>query len=699
MAQSPCSSASCQPEAGTSSVTTGPRPAVHVADTTADTLSARQGATIPGSPAAPLLRVRDLDVIFDSHRGPRQVLHQVGFDLAPGEILGVVGESGAGKSMTGLAITGLIESPGRVAAGSVTLAGERIDTLRGDALRRIRGKHIGMVFQDPLTSLNPVLSIGRHLVETIRTHLPVSEQEARERAIALLEEVEIPQAALRLNQYPHQFSGGMRQRVAIALALCAEPRLLIADEPTTALDVSVQAQVIRLLRRLCEQRQLSVLLITHDMGVIAETADRVMVMYGGRVLETGPVRQVLDHPQHPYTRALMAAIPRLDRRQHRLPVPETANWLEDGALPSGSEASETEGTDAGGETTRTLATGELARTAASHLPASGMARTHGPSLVSSADTGVRPMPESSEVLHASDVAGGQGTQEQGVAEDTFPSIPLLEVENLSRQFDLSSGWLVRMLARQPRKLLQAVDNVSFRVARGKTFGLVGESGSGKSTVARIIAGLLRPDAGRVVFDGVVRCGEGSREVPAETASGMRHRCQMIFQDPYASLNPRWPVMRLIAEPLDVLGIARDPAEREARVIDMLRHVRMSPDDLRKYPHEFSGGQRQRIAIARALVSQPDFIICDEPTSALDVSVQAQVLNLMRDLQDEYGLTYLLISHDMAVIRFMSDDIGVMQQGRLVEQGAAAGVLDDPQHEYTRRLMAAIPSLSPQSAWR
>lgn len=632
----------------------------------------------PAPVAPPLLSVRDLDVIFDSYRGPVQVLHQVGLDLAPGEILGVVGESGAGKSMTGLAITGLIEAPGRVAGGTVTLAGERIDGLTGEDLRHIRGRRIGMVFQDPLTSLNPVFTIGHHLVETIRTHLPVSEQEARQRAIALLEDVEIPQAELRLKQYPHQFSGGMRQRVAIALALCAEPQVLIADEPTTALDVSVQAQVIRLLKRLCQQRHLSVMLITHDMGVIAETADRVMVMYGGRVLETGPVRQVLDHPRHPYTRALMAAIPRLDLRQHRLPVPETASWLEDDSpsrQPGGSVSDE----------------GEQVSQAVSAPETSGDDACAAD--LSHVDEGAVRLAAS--VQQAARTAATSSPAFSAASEHASSSTSLLEVQNLSRQFDLSSsGWLVRMLTREPRKLLKAVDQVSFSVAKGKTFGLVGESGSGKSTVARIVAGLLKPDAGCVVFDGVARCGQGSSSVSAEVARAMRHRCQMIFQDPYASLNPRWPVMRLIAEPLDVLGMARDPAEREARVVDMLRHVRMSPDDLKKYPHEFSGGQRQRIAIARALVSQPDFIICDEPTSALDVSVQAQVLNLMRDLQDEYGLTYLLISHDMAVIRFMSDDIGVMQQGRLVEQGAAADVLDDPQHEYTHRLMAAIPSLRP-----
>ena len=708
----------------------------------AGTDAGRVGEPIPSSldsrspvPAAePLLSVRDLDVVFDSYRGPHQVLHQVSFDVGRGEILGVVGESGAGKSMTGLAIAGLIEKPGRVTGGEIRLAGERIDTLRGEDLRRIRGRRIGMVFQDPLTSLNPVFTIGHHLVETIRTHLPVSARQARERAVALLEEVEIPQAAWRLDQYPHQFSGGMRQRVAIALALCAEPELLIADEPTTALDVSVQAQVIRLLRRLCQQRHQSAMLITHDMGVIAETADRVMVMYGGRVLETGAVRQVLDHPAHPYTRALMAAIPLVHLRQHRLPVPDTAHWLEDGedggpttadpvaqadggpsladpaAEPGRSVDAPEGGLPAAAALPVDVATGGRQATLA--VPAAGVVSSSTPgdagvpaagrATVDAAAGGSTTTEGVSAASTAAASAGGAGHAVAGHAAigvadgPQAAGQPLLEVEGLSRHFDLSSGWLVRLLSREPRRVLKAVDDVGFRIRQGRTFGLVGESGSGKSTVARMVAGLLRPDAGRVCFEGIERWGKQAGSLTAEQRRALRHRCQMIFQDPYASLNPRWPVARLIAEPLDVLGVATDPAEREARVIDMLRHVRMSPDDARKYPHQFSGGQRQRIAIARALISQPDFIICDEPTSALDVSVQAQVLNLMRDLQDEYGLTYLLISHNLAVIRFMCDDIGVMKQGRMVEQGEAAAVLDAPRHAYTRQLLAAVPSLSPVS---
>ena len=555
----------------------------------------------------PVLRVRGLGVTFDTYRGPVQVLDDVNFEIAAGEILGVVGESGAGKSMTGAAVIGLIDPPGRISSGTVELNGERIDGLRGEAMRRIRGRRIGSIFQDPLTSLNPVYTVGRHLVETIRTHLPLTEAQARERALALLEEVEIPDPRVRFGQYPHQFSGGMRQRVAIALALCAEPQLIIADEPTTALDVSVQAQIIALLRRVCRERQAAAMLITHDMGVIAETADRVMVMYQGRVLETGPVREVLDRPTQPYTRVLMAAIPSVHERLERLPVPEI-----------------------GGGAAAPVAKAEPA-----------------------------PAPRSSS------------------------GKTLLEVRDLGKEFDLSLGWVERLVSREPRRTLQAVDGVSFQIRQGRTFGLVGESGSGKSTVARMVAGLSLPTRGQVLFDGEDRF---------KTQADLRRRIQMIFQDPYASLNPRWTVGRLIAEPLEVLGLSADPADTAERVAQALRRVRMTPDDARKYPHQFSGGQRQRIAIARALASQPEFIICDEPTSALDVSVQAQVLNLMRDLQQEFGLTYLLISHNLAVIRHMCDDIGVMQRGRLVEAGDAQEVLDAPQHEYTRALMAAVPDI-------
>jgi ABC-type glutathione transport system ATPase component len=535
----------------------------------------------------PVIAVRGLTVDFPLRRGNFRAVEDVSFEIMPGEVLGVVGESGAGKSMTGAAIIGLIEPPGRVTAGEILLDGQRIDNLPPAEMAKLRGKRIGMVFQDPLTSLNPLYTIGQQLIETIRRHLPVNENEARERALDLLREAGIPSPEDRLGAYPHQFSGGMRQRVVIALALAAEPELIIADEPTSALDVSVQAQIIKVLKRLCESRGAAVMLVTHDMGVIAETADRVMVMNKGRVVETGSVGDIIKRPRDDYTVRLINAIPSITD-----PI-----------------------------------------------------RTH-----------------------ASPVAAE----------------PLVEVRDLTCDFDLS-GSLFGRLMRRNDKVLRAVDNVSFSIRRGSTFGLVGESGSGKSTCARMLVGLIRPTAGKVTIDG--------RDVWRDGAMQRRRQVQMIFQDPYASLNPRWRVADIVAEPMRALGLASSRAEMEDRVADLLERVRLDATAMRKFPHEFSGGQRQRIAIARALSSQPEFIVCDEPTSALDVSVQAQVLDLMKRLQDEMGLTYLLISHNLAVVRTMADDVGVMSKGRLVEQGPVDQVFDSPRDDYTRMLLSSVPDIS------
>ena len=538
----------------------------------------------------PVLSVRDLVVDFPLRRGNFRALDGVSFDIAAGEVLGVVGESGAGKSMTGAAVIGLLEPPGRITAGEVHLSGTRIDTLPQAQMQALRGKRIGMVMQDPLTSLNPLFSIGDQLVETIRQHMDLTEDQALERAISLLEEAGIPDARGRIHAYPHQFSGGMRQRVVIALAIAADPELVIADEPTSALDVSVQAQVIKVLKDLCQRRGTAVMLITHDMGVIAQIADRIMVMNAGRVVETGPVAQVIRHPREDYTIKLISSIPTIAR------------------------------------------------------------------------TGEPPPPP---------------------AQDSAPAF--VQGQGLVMDFDAGGGWLARVLGRAVPPF-RAVGDVSFRIRRGETYGLVGESGSGKSTCARMIAGLIEPTAGRVVVNGMdvwqVSAAERAR----------RRAVQMIFQDPYASLNPRWRVGNIIAEPIRVLGLARG-SEIEDRVADLLRKVRLDPIVMRKFPHEFSGGQRQRIAIARALSSQPEFIVCDEPTSALDVSVQAQVLDLMSELQDEFGLTYLLISHNLAVIRQMANDVGVLHRGVLVESGPVDAIFDHPQADYTRMLLDAVPDLA------
>ncbi|ARO14775.1 ABC transporter nucleotide binding/ATPase protein [Ketogulonicigenium robustum] len=538
----------------------------------------------------PVLKVENLVVDFPLRRGNFRPLRGVSFEIAAGEVLGVVGESGAGKSMTGAAVIQLIEPPGRITGGAVYLSGTRIDNLPEAEMATLRGKRIGLVTQDPLTSLNPLFTIGDQLVETIRQHMDLTAEKARERAISLLTEAGIPDAAGRIDAYPHQFSGGMRQRVVIALAIAAEPELVIADEPTSALDVSVQAQIIQVLKDLCARRGTAIMLITHDMGVIAQIADRVMVMNQGEVVETGPVGQIIRNPQADYTQKLIASIPTIRR-------------------------------------------GVVTQAAVVARP-----ETH------------------------------------------------VQVENLVCDFNAGGGLIARMLGKSP-SVFRAVNDVSFSIPKGKTYGLVGESGSGKSTCARMIAGLIRPTAGRVLV--------GGKDVWAdrEGAEQRRRNVQMIFQDPYASLNPRWRVKDIIAEPLKALGLASGGSEVTDRVAGLLREVRLDPSAMEKFPHEFSGGQRQRIAIARALSSQPAFIVCDEPTSALDVSVQAQVLDLMARLQEEYGLTYLLISHNLAVIRQMALDVGVLHRGVLVESGPVDQIFDNPQADYTKMLLDAVPDLA------
>ena len=545
----------------------------------------------------PVLSVRNLVVEFPFRHDVFRAVDDISFDIQPGEVLGVVGESGAGKSMTGAAVIGLIEPPGRISSGEIWLKGRRIDNLPEDDKQALRGKRIGMVFQDPLTSLNPLYTVGHQLVETIRRHLPLDEQQARQRAIDLLVEAGIPRAAERIDAYPHQFSGGMRQRVVIALAIAAEPELIIADEPTSALDVSVQAQIIKVLKKLCSSHGAAVMLITHDMGVIAETADRMVVMHLGKIVETGSVGDIIKRPRQPYTINLINAIPSIKRRHIDAAV---------------------------------------AAAAVSEPPAEA---------------------------------------------------PLIAVEGLVREFDLSSGGILRSVLPGRRETVRAVNDVTFSIPRGKTYGLVGESGSGKSTCAKMLVGLLRPTAGKVLLSGK-DIWDGR-----EGAQQRRRRVQMIFQDPFASLNPRWRVGDIIAEPIRALRLASGRSEIEARVADLLQKVRLDPITMRKYPHEFSGGQRQRIAIARALSSRPEFIVCDEPTSALDVSVQAQVLDLMAALQQEFGLTYLLISHNLAVVRQMADQIGVLHSGVLVEQGPVDEVFEAPRADYTRMLLNSVPDIS------
>ena len=560
-----------------------------------------------------LLQINNLEIEFPSRKSVLRAVDNVSLSLEKGDILGIVGESGAGKSTVGNALIGLLEPPGQMTKGEIFLDGNRIDNLPDSEKQKIRGKEIGMIFQDPLTSLNPLQTIEDQLVETINLHLGLGENGARERAVELLDQVGIPDPDVRVKQYPHQFSGGMRQRVVVALALCAEPNLIIADEPTTALDVSIQAQILDLMRGLCKEKQVGMVIITHDMGVIADITDRVAVMYRGRLVEHGATEKILGNPDHPYTQSLISAVPRPDIKLIRFPQ---VTYIEDVAEKN-TEIDITE-----------------------HWL--GKAREY----------------------------------------ETAPG-PLLELKNISMRFTTKPAFL-----RKNRIFLDAVNNVSLDIHEGEVFGLVGESGSGKSTVARIICGLYTPVSGAINFAGT----ELTALKKQSDLDPFRKQMQMIFQDPYSSLNPRMRVLDIVAEPILFHQLAETRREVEIIVKDLLEHVGLGAQSAVRYPHEFSGGQRQRISIARALATRPRFLICDEPTSALDVSIQAQILNLLKDLQEELGLTMLFISHDLPVIRQMCDRVGVMKDGFLCEMKETEVLFENPEHEYTQHLLNLMPRL-------
>ena len=627
----------------------------------------------------PVVEVKGLRVELKRRDTVLSILDDVSFSIAPGEILGMVGESGAGKSMTGAALIGLLPGSAHVAAGEIWLEGKRIDNLPETERERIRGRTIGAIFQDPLTSLDPLMKVGEQLVETIRTHRPtLSREAAQKRAIELLTETGIPSPETRARQYPHEFSGGMRQRVVIALALAADPKLIIADEPTTALDVSIQAQVITLLKRLAREHGAGILLITHDMGVIAETADRVAVLYSGEIVETGSVRNVISRPQHPYTRGLMGAIP--DIRAPGL-------WLEqiEGAMPD--PADRPKGCPFHPRCRAAMARCREERPALMPMGSSSAACwLASPTGKAAPESLVRFHPKRRDATQAA-AARALGLQSAST---------MLELNHLGRTFDVSESWLTRLFSHTKPRVVHAVANVSLSIRRGETLALVGESGCGKSTLAKLLAGLLPPTSGAVGLDGFIEAApDGSAssvDRPVQSAQDVAGRLNMIFQDPYSSLNPRMRIARIIAEPLETLHPEMSADEIQARVREAARLVRLPDSALEKFPGQFSGGQRQRISIARALAARPEFLICDEPTSALDVSVQAQVLNLMKELQLEFGITYLFISHNLAVVHHMADRVGVMYLGRLVELAGREELFGHPLHPYSRMLLDAIPDL-------
>ena len=552
------------------------------------------------------LKINNLSVDYKLRRETVYAAKNINFEVSKGEILGLVGESGSGKSTVGNAIINLIDEPGKVSNGSIWLGDINIHENKKNIIN-YRGKKIGLIFQDPQTSLNPILSIGDQLIETIQTHLKLSDQEAKNRAINLLKEVGIKDAENRFDNYPHQFSGGMRQRVVISLALCCEPELLIADEPTTALDVSIQSQILDLIKKLTKERNLAVILITHDMGVIAETTNRVAVMKNGNLVEIGKTKEVLSKPKEVYTKSLVSSVPPTNKKISRFVIIEKENK-------------------------------------------------------SNLETNIK-------ILK-------RWKKKEIVKQD------LVKVKNLFKSFDDN------FFLESSKNTVMAVNDVSFDIKEGESFGLVGESGSGKSTIAKMIVNLYRPSAGDIYFDNsCITQIKNNKDMMK-----FRRQIQMIFQDPYSSLNGRLKVKDIIAEPIKLHNQSISNKDLENYIFDLLESVELTQSSAERYPHEFSGGQRQRISIARALATQPRLLVCDEPTSALDVSIQAQILNLLKDLQEQLNLTILFISHDLPVVRQMCDRIGVLRNGKLLEISNSEELFNSPKHEYTKELLRLMPKI-------
>jgi len=598
--------------------------------------------------SAATLTVQGLRTVLDTPQGELRAVDRVDLTLERGECFALVGESGCGKSMTALSLMRLLPEAARVTDGRVLLGERDLLGLPEAAMRAVRGRRVAMIFQEPSTALNPVLTVGRQVLEVIVRHSRLRGAAARARALELLEAVGIPDAARRFHEYPFQLSGGLKQRAMIAAALAVDPEVLIADEPTTALDVTIQAQILEVLRRLQAERGMALMLITHDLGVVAQMAQQVAVMYAGEIVETGPREAFLGAPQHPYSQKLFAALPSAARRAGALAgIPGRVPPLT-GAF-SGCRFAER--CELAFERCRREAPRMLA------LPAGQHARCH--------------LREEGPAAPRAERGAGR----RSPAADAGDSPVLIEVADLKVHFPIRRG------------LLRRVDGVSLEIREGRTLALVGESGSGKTTAGKAILQLIRPTAGSVRAGGS-ELGRLSRAA----LRPWRAKMQIVFQDPYASLDPRMRVLETLTEGMRSLGIGRGEAERERRVEALLEQVGLPPSAKSHYPHEFSGGQRQRIAIARALAVEPRLIVCDEPTSALDVSVQAQILNLLKSLQDRLGLAYLFISHNLAVVEYLAHEVAVMYRGRIVERGPVEQVMNDPRDPYTRTLLAAVPRI-------
>lgn len=577
-----------------------------------------------------LIDVEHLTISFPNDEGRTQVVNDISFHIDKGEVIGLVGESGSGKSVTSLSLMRLLPvPPASVDSGKILFYenGSATDLLEltDESIRHYRGNKLGMIFQEPMSSLNPVFTCGDQLVEAIRLHQDVSRQEAEMKATELFRQVKLPDPEQMLQRYPHQLSGGQKQRVMIAMAICCHPQLVIADEPTTALDVTVQKAILKLLKDLQQQLHISILFITHDLGVVAEIADRVMVMYRGKIVEQGSVEQIFHSPRHPYTKGLLACRPPLDRQLKKLPV--IADFMEE---------------------------------------------KNGKIVEKNTDV--------EALLKQLEMPPFQNRFDPTVLEEKDP---ILQVKDLVTRFPGKKNFWGKAAS-----WTYAVNKVNFNLYPGETLGLVGESGCGKTTLGRTILQLVRPASGEVIYR-----GQELNKMPEDELRKLRKKVQIIFQDPYSSLNPRLSVGEAIMEPMQVHGLYDNDKQRREKTLELLEKVTLKPEFFNRYPHEFSGGQRQRIGIARALAVEPDFIICDESVSALDVSVQAQVLNLLLQLKDEFQFSSIFISHDLSVVKFMCDRIIVMNKGQIEEMGHSEEIYYHPQTDYTKQLIAAIPKIS------